>query len=132
LRLSDEIQEEMDRCETRNDSDQYAQLLERIQKTVLKEFGFEGTDQDLHLFRQGLGMYPDDKELQSIPYYAKYNRVRDEGDVKMGDLLKDVTLTSTQNATELISLKQFYENECAKKNLPVNLTPFVIIAGSVS
>jgi len=128
LRLSKEIQEKMDECILSN-MNEYANLLESIQRRVLKEYGFNDED-DLDLFREGLGIYNDDEELKSIPYYSKFNRARD-GDLNVGDDLFDVSLTSIDQPSNLTSLSSFYESQLNMKNLP-NGSPLVVIAGSIT
>jgi len=129
VRVSEEIQMKMDKCQM-DDDDTYADLLENIQKTVLREFGFDGSNDDVMLFRQGLNMYPEDKELKSIPLYSKFNRARD-GELQIGDELQDSTLCNIDNPNSRVSLVNFYKNECERRNIPED-SPLVIIAGSIT
>jgi len=95
----------------------------------LNEFGFK-EESDLEIFRESLGMYSNDKEISSIPYYSKYNRARD-GELKVGSEMVDVLLANKENPFQQISLNQFYKDELQKKNLNDD-APFVIIAGSIT
>ena len=95
----------------------------------MKEFGYQGNEQDLSLFRQGLSMYPEDKELQEIPYYNKYNRARD-GYLKVGDTVEDVVL-SDKDCKEKTSLFSFYEQRRQALELGAEAS-LVVVAGSIS
>ena len=129
LRLSDTIQEKMDNCEIR-EYDGYVKILDEIQKTVLKENGFEGNCDELKIYRQGIGYYKDDPQVISIPLYSKYNRAK-EGNIGEGDDLIDVLLTNPETPNSQISLSSFYQKTISQKNLPQN-TPMVVIAGSIT
>jgi len=128
LRLSNEVQEMMDRCVLSN-MDEYANLVETIQRKVLKEFGYEEED-DLEVFRESLGKFTDDEEISSIPYYSKYNRAN-VGNLKVGDDMVDVKLTSIENPSLQTSLTSFYKEQIEKRNLKKDC-PFVVIAGSIT
>eukprot|EP01091_Cochliopodium_minus_P004809 TRINITY_DN146_c0_g1_i1.p1 TRINITY_DN146_c0_g1~~TRINITY_DN146_c0_g1_i1.p1 ORF type:complete len:249 (-),score=69.59 TRINITY_DN146_c0_g1_i1:565-1311(-) len=129
LRLSEEIQQKMDGCQM-DDDDAYADLLDNLQKEVLKEFGYQGSDEDVSLFRQQLSFYPEDKELKSIPLYSKFNRTRD-GPLQVGDELYDTTLCHINDPKSRVSLVEFYKQECDRRKIPQD-SPLVIIAGSIT
>lgn len=125
LRLSEETQLKMDECLSSGTMNSYALLLDEIQIQVLREFGFKGTEEDLSLFRQSLGLYAEDKELQSIPYYSKFNRARD-GDLKVGDLVEDVQLSHINPKQGMTSLFSFYRQRVKEMNLKEG-APLVIV-----
>jgi len=126
--LGSEVQDQMDKCISKN-MDEYANLLETVQRNVLKEFGYE-EESDLDLFRESLGNNSDDEEICSIPYYSKFNRAR-EGDLHIGDTFSDVLLTDINDPFQYLSLSSFYKSQLEKKNLGNN-APFVIVAGSIT
>lgn len=91
----------------------------------------KGDDEDLQVFRQSLGLYADDKELQQLPFYSKFNRAVD-GTLKEGDELVDVhTLRTIEDPNTNLSLKTFYEQECEKRNISKD-SPLVLFAGSIT
>ena len=127
IRLSKEMQEEMERKMTSGEMSGYVELVEEIQRRVVKEFGFGGSEEDLSLFRQGLSMYPEDSELQQIPYYSRFNRAND-GDLKEGDSVRDVQLVDTEGTKS--TLFSFYNSQVDKSSKAG--LPFVLLAGSIS
>jgi len=106
----------------------YSELIASLQKNVLKEYGFQGTDQDLEWFRSGLGQYRDDMEVQNIPYYSKYNRARN-GKLNVGDTIPEIMLTNI-DGNERMSLNEYYQKQC--KQMKLTSAPMVIVAGSVT
>jgi len=108
------------------------QVLDSVQQQVLKEFGYEGTASDLTLFRSGLGMYPNDKELHSIPYYSQFNRA-EQGSLDINDAIPNITLHSLNFKKEPFSLQDYYYKQVNKIiNNKQKLPPLIIIAGSIT
>lgn len=123
LRLSEEIQTAFDGCAI-SDAAKYTEVVEGVQKQVLREFGFKDDSDGLVMFRSALSMYPDDEELKNLAYYYKYNRSR-QGELKCGDKvdLSKITLSTLDN-TQTFQLSQIAEQNPDK--------PLVLIAGSIT
>jgi len=121
LRLSDAVQTAFDQCAI-SDSAKYTDVVEGVQKQVLREFGFSDDGASLLMFRSALSMYPNDEEIKNLAYYYKYNRSR-QGELYCGaevDLSK-ITLKSL-DGTQSFQLSQF----------AVEGKPLVLIAGSIT
>ena len=130
LRLSEETQSEMDKYFP-DKMEKYDELITTIQKKVLKEFGYQGNEKDLDLFRKSLGMYKNDKEVQSIPYYAKHNRAID-GNLKEGDQINDVKLYQIDFEKGSTTLFAHFEEISKQNNLEEEDAFFVLIGGSIT
>eukprot|EP01088_Endostelium_zonatum_P021560 TRINITY_DN85_c0_g2_i1.p1 TRINITY_DN85_c0_g2~~TRINITY_DN85_c0_g2_i1.p1 ORF type:complete len:211 (-),score=51.30 TRINITY_DN85_c0_g2_i1:674-1306(-) len=125
IRLTDNVQEQLDKTIV-DDSDSYTAIIEGIQKTVLKQFGFEDNENNLTMYRAALSLYPNDDEIKNEAYYYKYNRSR-QGTLKQGDSIDLQTLSlynlSTNQTENVFDILQVDSNT----NLPL-----VLIAGSIS
>eukprot|EP01088_Endostelium_zonatum_P021561 TRINITY_DN85_c0_g2_i2.p1 TRINITY_DN85_c0_g2~~TRINITY_DN85_c0_g2_i2.p1 ORF type:complete len:220 (-),score=63.57 TRINITY_DN85_c0_g2_i2:674-1333(-) len=125
IRLTDDVQEQLDKSIV-DDSDSYTAIIEGIQKTVLKQFGFEDNENNLTMYRAALSLYPNDDEIKNEAYYYKYNRSR-QGTLKQGDSIDLQTLSlynlSTNQTENVFDILQVDSNT----NLPL-----VLIAGSIS
>jgi len=111
-----------------SDDSKYSLLIENVQKQVLREFGFSGSDEDVSLLRSSMGYYAEDKELLSIPYYSKFNRCVN-GNMKVGDKVEDVSLHFLDGNSKT-TLFEFYQKRCGE--LGLKDASMVIVSGSIS
>eukprot|EP01088_Endostelium_zonatum_P021562 TRINITY_DN85_c0_g3_i1.p1 TRINITY_DN85_c0_g3~~TRINITY_DN85_c0_g3_i1.p1 ORF type:complete len:210 (-),score=48.03 TRINITY_DN85_c0_g3_i1:655-1284(-) len=125
IRLTSTVQEQLDQTIVA-DSDSYTEVIEGIQKSVLKQFGFEDNENNLTMYRAALSMFPDDSEVRNEAYYYKYNRSR-QGNLKEGDSIDLQSLSlfnlSTNQHQNIYDILQLNSN---------TTLPLVLIAGSIS
>jgi len=105
----------------------FAQIAERhsmfnsyvteLQQSVCREFGVDPSV-GVELIRSAVSLFPDDKELQQIPHYVKFNRCK-RGDLRPGDAIADARVTSMDGSQQL-QLAQLLQND----------GPVVLLGGS--
>jgi len=125
IRLTEEVQDKLDQTIIA-DSDSYTEIIEGIQKTVLKQFGFEADQTNLTRYRAASSMYPDDAEIKNEAYYYKFNRSR-QGNLKEGDSINLQSLSLYNLATN--QHQNIYDILQVESNTQL---PLVLIAGSIS
>eukprot|EP01059_Diplonema_ambulator_P034824 TRINITY_DN799_c1_g2_i1.p1 TRINITY_DN799_c1_g2~~TRINITY_DN799_c1_g2_i1.p1 ORF type:complete len:223 (+),score=71.40 TRINITY_DN799_c1_g2_i1:48-671(+) len=104
---------------TQYDSPFDSGVTEGLQKRVLWEFDIPGTDEALDVYHTQRWYHRNDKEVQSVPLYIKYDISR-AGDLKMGDVAPDVHLVTCKG--EDTKLSSFMNAG----------RPLVVVAGSYS
>jgi len=126
VRLSDEAQTKFSAAGM--NGAELAKVTEWTQTRALEEFGLESNDRNLLLLRSALSFYPNDAELQAIPFYSRYNRCQ-QGNLDVGSSVPDTPLIAIDGSET--SLQQHYISRCAELGLQPDV-PMVLVGGSYS
>ena len=97
-------------------------VIERIQRDVVKEFGYVSDieiEYALNILRSASYMYTNDKDIMDAVYYLKYNKAKPIM-FKVGDTYRDVKLLSKDNGSVMLS--KLLDNE----------RPNIVLAGSTT
>lgn len=84
LRLSNKYQKKMGDTEFEGVKD-WMDIADEIQRTVVKEFGYENVEKGLRIYRSNL------HKVKNPPFFIKYNRAR-RGHLKVGDIAPNLQL----------------------------------------
>ena len=129
LRLAPESLEYQD--ELRHSEDAVFLITEALQREALRACGLPDDPTSLRLLQSVLTMYPEDAEIQALPFYERYNRCR-QGNLKVGDSAPlDIPLATLEG--EAVTLAGYYRTQCAAMGVTSDpLPPLVLIAGSIT
>eukprot|EP00456_Euglypha_rotunda_P031662 TRINITY_DN2461_c0_g1_i3.p1 TRINITY_DN2461_c0_g1~~TRINITY_DN2461_c0_g1_i3.p1 ORF type:complete len:444 (+),score=47.00 TRINITY_DN2461_c0_g1_i3:102-1433(+) len=131
LRLSEEAQHGMDKYH--EDGAKVFEVTEKMQLKALREFGFQGTENEtmgLRLLRSASNLYPDEPQIKET-FYVKYNRAA-SGTLQVGDVCPDVPLFNAKGKKTNL-FEAYRQLVCGMESKQsAHEPPLVLIAGSAS
>jgi hypothetical protein len=120
MRYSDSIQDLYDQRLQKNRKDDDPELVEKlVQKTILRQFGFDASQESIQHYQSIGSHYAYDQEIMDAVHYLRINIIRD-CPIKVNQCCVDAKIMTLDG--QVVQLSDYYTQE----------KPLVILSGSIT